>query len=269
MDGKRQNRIRANLWLAAFIAGLFLVGACAPLIHCDDPGAPAPCQRILFIGNSYTYVNDLPAMFARLAWSGGHAVQTGMQAQGGWTLAQHQVDAATLQAIAGTPWDFVILQEQSEIPAMPAARTGSMYPAATALVEIIRARGSQPLLLMTWAHRDGLSSAGLADYASMQSQIEDGYLELANALDVGVVPAGVAWGRLREEHPDLDVWQSDGSHPSETGTYLAACVLYVSLYRESPLGLMRPLSITEENARIIQTLAEQTVLSRPTQWHLQ
>jgi hypothetical protein len=42
--------------------------------------------HVLFIGNSYTYVNDLPGMFSQLACAGGHPVQTGMAAQGGWRL---------------------------------------------------------------------------------------------------------------------------------------------------------------------------------------
>jgi hypothetical protein len=225
-------------------------------------------MRVLFIGNSYTYVNDLPAVFAQLAGAGNHAVETSMIAQGGYALSDHLAAPATIQAIDSKKWDYVILQEQSDIPAFPQSRSFSMYPAATALVERIRRGGSTPMFLMTWAHREGLPNSGFADFGSMQYQIEDGYLRIAKALDVGVAPVGFVWWQLRESNPELDLWQEDGSHPNEKGTYLAACVLYAAIFRESPAGLAHSLSITEEDAATMQSTAERIVLSRPAQWNL-
>jgi hypothetical protein len=111
---------------------------------------------VLFIGNSYTYVNDLPGTFAVLAKAGGHPIHTGMVAPGGWTLAEHLNSPQALSALQSSKWDFVVLQEQSEIPAMETARWRDMYPAARALVEKIRQTGAQPVFFLTWAHRDGL-----------------------------------------------------------------------------------------------------------------
>src|ERR1700757_1536185 len=67
---------------------------------CQAPPAGSACTRILFLGNSFTAVNDLPYMFAALAWSGGHRVDTGIQAPGGWTLVDHSTSPDTPVALA-------------------------------------------------------------------------------------------------------------------------------------------------------------------------
>src|SRR5262245_9966117 len=65
---------------------------------CEAPPATGPCTRVFFIGNSYTAVNDLPDTFARLAWAGGHRVETAIQAPGGWTLLDHD-DAPSTETV--------------------------------------------------------------------------------------------------------------------------------------------------------------------------
>ena len=78
---------------------------------CEFPGTT--CTRVLFIGNSYTSVNDLPSTFARVAWAGGHRVETGALDNGGATLADHVGSPATATTIAGQSWNTVVLQDQS------------------------------------------------------------------------------------------------------------------------------------------------------------
>ena len=77
-----------------------------------EEGAPA-CTRVLFIGNSYTTVNDLPGVFASLARSGGHRVETKSAAVDGWTLVNHADSPATATALTASPWDIVVLQEMN------------------------------------------------------------------------------------------------------------------------------------------------------------
>jgi hypothetical protein len=66
--------------------------------------------RILFVGNSLTYQNDLPHLFAGLAKSRGHDVQVDSYAPGGYRLAQHATDPRLLEKIDGGGWDVVVLQ---------------------------------------------------------------------------------------------------------------------------------------------------------------
>jgi len=233
---------------------------------CSFPGAA--CTRVLFIGNSYTSVNDLPDTFAGLAWAGGHRVQTQALDEGGWTLQQHVAAPETAATLASEHWDVVVLQEQSEIPSLAVDRTQMMYPAATRLVAEIRVRDARPILYLTFAHQAGWPDEGLADYPTMQTAIDAGYLGIAGQLGVPVAPVGVAWEAVvgQASHPPL--WQSDGSHPTVSGTYLAACVFYATLFRESPEGLAAPDGVPGNVALILQRAAAVTVLGNPAEWNL-
>src|SRR6266478_5649792 len=79
---------------------------CSLFPRCDGAQAADPCLRILFLGNSYIFVNDLPGMFAQLASAGGHHVETGMVAEGGWTLALHAGSSVTLDKLSSSRWDY-------------------------------------------------------------------------------------------------------------------------------------------------------------------
>jgi hypothetical protein len=222
----------------------------------------------LFLGNSYTYVNDLPTTFAELAVAGGHNVETGMVANGGETLAQHAAATETLDKISSASWSFVVLQEQSEIPATSAGRTQQMYPAARSLSARVEAIGAQPMFFLTWAHRDGIAVSGLGNYEAMQLAIGDGYTGIADELRVPVAPVGLTWFVVRREHPEIAMWQDDGSHPSPAGTYLAACVFYAAIFRQSPADSSYAGGLSSHDAGALQAEAAMSVLDNPAHWGL-
>ena len=251
----RRRSLLLVLGLAALI-GLGAIGVARATAESCSPFARGECVRVLFLGNSYTYVNDLPAVFRHLARAGGRNVETGMVANGGETLAQHAASPESLAAIRSPTWRFVIIQEQSEIPAITSARASEMVPAAETLVGDIRAAAATPVLLDTWAHRDGLPGTNLG-YAGMQAAIDEGYAELGGALGVLVVPAGPAWAATLRIDPSTALWQADGSHPSPAGTYLVACVLYARLFDASPVGIPETAGLSSELARSLQAVAAQ------------
>jgi hypothetical protein len=240
--------------VAAALAGLLAGGGCGP--------APA---RVLFIGNSYTFENDLPRLFADLSQAGGRPVATEMVAVGGATLAQHLGGPDAPGRLAAHPWDVVVLQEQSVLPALAGRREAEMYPAVRGLVGLARAAGARPVLLLTWGRRDGLAEAGLASFGAMQDQLTRGTLGVADELGLAVAPAGEAWRAARQ---GLALWQADGSHPSLAGSYLAACVLYAALYGESPARLPAPPGLSAEDAALLQRLAAEVALGDLARWHL-
>lgn len=268
--GPRQGGSLATILLAvatvvifSFLALSFIPGADCAI----RPGA-ASCTRVLFIGNSLTYVNDLPGTFASLARSGNHHVVTGMVAEGGWTFSDHAKSARTLEAIQTGHWNYVVLQEQSEIPALEQPRMTGMYPSARLLVEKVRKAGEKPLFFLTWAHHDGAPELGLPGFDAMQVQLEAGYLQIARELDAPIAPAGDGWLEARKLHPQLDLWQSDGTHPSEQGTYLAACVFYAVIFRQSPVGLPYRARLSPEDAQTLQKVAADVVFKDPERWNL-
>jgi len=235
---------------------------------CPASAPVAACTRVLFLGNSYTYVNDLPSTFASLAASGKHQVQVAMVANGGETLSQHDSSAESLDRISSQHWDYVVLQEQSETPALAGSRDSGMYPAARTLAARIKSAGAVPMLFMTWAHRDGLPSAGLSTYEAMQRAIDQSYVEIAHELSVPVAPVGYTWYIVRHDHPEIVLWQDDGSHPSSAGTYLGACVFYASIFRQSPEGLAFHGGVDAGQAAVLQAEASRNVLQQQGEWGL-
>jgi len=249
-------------------AGYLVLGRGTDNPGCSSPQRSAGCVRILFLGNSYTGVNDLPDMFADLAWSGRHRVETGVQAPGGWTLEDHARSAGTVPLLSSRPWDLVVLQEQSQVPSLEESRQAVMYPAARQLVGEIRAAGARPLLYVSWAREGGWPENGLPDYASMQAAIDAGYLGLAAEEHAAQAPVGFAWTALASIRPASDLWQADGSHPTQLGTYLAACVFYAAVFDQAPYGLDYRAGLAPDDAAAAQRVATATVLGAETRWGL-
>lgn len=246
---------------------IILIISCLSLILTSCGISDQPSKRVLFIGNSYTQVNDLPTTFAKLADSGGHRVDAQMVAPGGETLAQHAASSDTIDKINSSKWDYVVLQEQSQIPSVKQSRDDQMYPAARTLVQKIRDDGAMPIFFSTWAHSNGYPENGLT-YEGMQYEIDVAYLGIAQELNAPVAPVGDAWFTTNRQHPEIALWQADGSHPTEQGTYLAAAVFYAVIFRESPEGLSYTSSLPKETAQVLQTIAAKTVLTNPSQWNL-
>lgn len=257
-------------WRARALVGIVsLVVACCAL-GCSAGGCTAQagstCTRVLFIGNSYTYENDLPNTFAQLARAAGHQVATDVVASGGATLADAVASSATSDKLQGSAWSYVVLQEQSEIPAIAQFREQQMYPAARSLVARIQAAGATPILFMTWAHRDGWPEDGLPDYASMQRQIDVAYVTIAQQLGVPEAPVGYAWSAAHRTDPTLALWQDDGSHPTTAGTYLAACVFYAAIFHQSPTGISWVDGLSGQSAQLLQATATTAVFSPAQAW---
>jgi hypothetical protein len=254
----QRDLMRVKYFLLLFLF-LFVLSGCSS-VNCDGAKGPRTCLRILFVGNSYTYVNDLPKTFAELSNSGNHQVEVGMSATGGWSLADHMKSSEFSNALQSSKWDYVIVQEQSQIPSMEQSRKVSMYPAARTMIGEIRETGAKPVFFETWAHQNGWPENGMPNFESMQYQIDQGYLLIAQELNVPIAPVGDAWFSAIKQNPQLKLWQEDGSHPSEQGTYLAACIFYAFIFQESPQGLSFLGNLNKETAYALQTVAADRLL---------
>ena len=249
-------------WFVICLFALTL-SACSLTPCSDDPA----CKRVLFIGNSYTYVNDLPNTLVKLAKSGNQRLEIGMAAPGGWSLSDHLKSNDTLNAIKASKWNYVVLQEQSQIPASDPIRNSEMYPSARGLAGKIKEAGAGLILFDTWGHKAGWPENGMPTYEGMQHAINYGYLTLAQQLNASVAPVGYAWLAVWRQNPKLNLWQDDGSHPNEMGTYLAACVFYTVLFHKSPVGLTSG-NLSSADAAILQNIAADTVLKNEKKWKL-
>ncbi len=238
------------------IVALGVFGAVRAVGSGCNPLSRTACVRVLFLGNSYTFVNDLPTVFRDLARSTGQNVETRMVAEGGETLAQHAASGDDANALNGSHWQFVVLQEQSEIPSVESFRQSQMYPATRSLVTMIRAVGASPILLETWAHQAGWPDYNL-NFGAMQAGIDQGYATIAGELKVSVAPAGQAWQAVAREAPGIVLWQSDGSHPAPAGTFLAACALYTRVFGPCPVNGSYSGSLPAGDAATIEAIVNQ------------
>jgi hypothetical protein len=100
----------------------------------------------------------------------------------------------------------------------------------------------------------------------MQTHISVAYYDIARELHTPVAPVGQAWQQVCRSHPEIELWQPDGSHPTVAGTYLAACVLHATLFHASPENLRYTAGLPSTTVRLLQATAAQTVLATPGLW---
>jgi len=182
-------------------------------------------MRILFIGNSYTSVNDLPGMLTAMMATKGIKLETRSVTPGGLTLEKHWTGAEARKAIADGPWDYVVIQEQSQMPALRPAMT---LKYAALFAGAVRDAHSQPVFYLTWARKDK---------PEMQEALTATYMKAGSGARALVAPAGIAWQNAIKADPKLVLHAADGSHPTVQGMYLTACVFYATLLRRDPTGL--------------------------------
>ncbi len=233
------------------------------------------CQdsvSVLFIGNSYTAANDLPGSFVALSASLGKTVLVDSKVNGGYTFQMHGSDPITHSKIQAKPWDYVVLQGQSQEPSFPTAQVNSQtLPYAESLADSVYANNfcSQALFFMTWGRENGdLQWDSINTFDKMNLRLRNAYLRFSDSVQGSVAPVGVAWKYVRDNHPAIALYSGDGSHPSVAGTYLSACTFYASVFRESPVGASFTMGLDAQVASDLQNAAALAVLDSLNVWHL-
>lgn len=231
--------------------------------------APNPAvskrPKILFVGNSYTFYNNFTTMFVNIIDTKGQKSDVYELSQSYYTLQRFadpgdRTGMKLAKALDTIKWDIVIFQEDTSM-ALPSVAEEKMYPYARILDEKVKSIGGQTAFLMTWAPRDGIQS-GLKKYGreDVQSQLADSYMAITDELDSLLIPVGIGFMRCAAEYPEIELWDTDGVHPSTAGTYLAACTTYALLYQESPENCTYLGSLDQEIASKLQKVAADLVL---------
>jgi hypothetical protein len=235
----------------------------------------AICQdsvSVLFIGNSYIYTNDLPVVFKSIANSKGDIVMVDSKTNGGFTFQSHVNDPLTFQKINSKPWDYVVLQGQSQEPSFPYGQVNtSTLPYAVQLADSVSANApcSQAMYFMTWGRQVGDPQwDSINTFDKMNLRLRNAYLRIADSANASVSPSGPAWKYVIDNHPTINLFSADGSHPSYAGTYLSACVFYGSIFHKSPVGATFIGSLDQVTANILQNAAAITVLDSMLTWKL-
>ena len=230
----------------------------------------------LFVGNSYTYVNNLPEVIKEIANSKGDVFMHQSHTPGGATLSQHASSISLQNQLLEEEWDYVILQGQSQNPSFPPSQVANdVYPFAESLSNDIRIANtcSKPVFFMTWGRENGDTQncefyEPLCTYEGMQERLIESYTEMAEMNNSLLAPVGIAWKNIRATYPTINLYSSDGSHPSKNGTYLSACVFYTLLFNETPFNSYIPDGISPSDAVLIQEVAYNATLENNTDYSL-
>lgn len=178
--------------------------------------------RVLFIGNSHTFFENLPWLFTSLCKQAGIDVHAVMLTYPGVDLKWHLTSFCALPNIRLGKYDYVVLQQKSH----PFDGAEPLITQGLELCKAISEAGSVPVLMNTWSEKNNPEG---------QKLINDAFSEL-NKLCPGslVAKCGQAWHRLRGI---ADLYFIDGEHQNPKGAYLNACVLAKTIFGINPLSL--------------------------------
>jgi hypothetical protein len=220
----------------------------------SDPQDHRGVLRVLFIGNSLTYTNDLPAIVEALAEASRQKrfVYKSVVFPD-YSLEDHWTGGHARKAISSDKWDVVVLQQG---PSALEESRKSLLEYTRLFDKAIRAAGARPALYMVWP-----SQARLRDF----DRVVESY-RLAAAEVKGILfPVGEAWREAWKRDATMGLYTDDRFHPSAAGSYLAALVIYEKLFDRSPIGLpgqlklrstsLESLDLPKEQANLLQVAA--------------
>jgi hypothetical protein len=222
--------------------------------------------NVLFIGNSYTDVNNLPSLIQQMGYCTGDTITYQANLPGGCTFGQH-CNNNSMTLIRQGGWDVVVLQEQSQYPAFPDIQVQSeVFPYAQELVENIYAASpcAEPMFYMTWGRKYGDEYnrpffPPIGTYEGMDSLLYERYMYMGRTYDASICPVGRVWRYIRTNYDDIHLYAGDGSHPSLEGSYAAACAFYSLIFRKSPQPITYNPGIDERIAQTIRNVVQTVV----------
>jgi hypothetical protein len=205
---------------ASVLAALLIV--CAAVPSCTDRPS-----RVLFIGNSLTYVGNLPKVLEAVCDASGTKCEAEMIVEGGATLTQRVHDNSIEMATkVGGPFEFVLLQERGGdylyVSSRPETTTQAQN-ATAALVSKAATHGMKPILLGTYQGSPGVSKSLVAAEAKLAAKLNVSHVPISNHLQCG-----------RQRHPTLQWMDADGMHPGPALTLLMAMLIQRELFTKLP-----------------------------------
>lgn len=173
-------------------------------------------MKVLFVGNSHTYNNEIPLIFMQLAEKEGIKVQAIMNAHGGWTLFQHSKEPDVPFNILHGGFDYVVFQEHAH----PFDYDGNMMKACETMGQWCKQANATPVFFMTWAQKWE---------RHLQEPMTEGYRKAAELTGGLLAPAGERFWQELDAHPETELFSPDGGHSSYAGSYLAAEVIWQTI----------------------------------------
>ena len=241
------------------------------LALCGMPLFAQVHPRVLFVGNSYTQVNNLPQLVSDITLSMGDTMTYASNTPGGCTFEMHCHNQSMTMICEGG-WDFVVLQEQSQLPAFPMDSVELyVFPFAQQLVDSVYNHNpcAEPMFYMTWGRKNGDTEFGyppMNTYEGMDSLLYARYMQMGEDNDASVCPVGRVWHYLRDHHAEIELYMSDESHPSLAGSYAAACAFYTMIFGRNPDSISYGAGLDENKVQAIHSAVHEVVYDSLWKW---
>lgn len=216
--------------------------------------------KVLFIGNSYTHTNNIPGILQQLATTANKSILVESSTPSGYFLSGHVENDTTQALLRKGGWDFVVVQEQSQFPAAPdSIFFNNTFFHARTICDTARqyAPDVQLMFYKTWGRKNGDQQKcaewpEVCTYEGMDSLLSARYTMMADTNHAHIAPAGDVWKYLRLHHPEIDLYNPDGSHPNLAGSYASAVTFYTMLFKSNPESLIYTAGLDADIARIIR-----------------
>lgn len=226
--------------------------------------------KILFIGNSYTHMNEMPSILQKIVDKAGKNAIIERNTQSGASFKVHSERSDMYSAIKSRNWDYVVLQGYSrELSHAPEHIDSATVPYVNQITDSIYQNNpcTNVLFYMTWGYEGGyLDREEVNTYEKMADSIERGYRYLSDVYDVPVVPVGMVWKSVKEKS-NIDLYAPDRAHPSKNGSYLIASTFYNAIFNESTENIFTS-TVDSKNAEIIKVEAKEIVASTRDKYKL-
>ena len=172
--------------------------------------------RLLFIGNSHTYYNDMPVLVKGRFDDTDYDCEVTMLAHPCWFLAQHVEDPEAKFNIRYGNYDYVILQEHAH----PFGPVNKFFDAVRTLASWVNEAGSTPVIYLTWARKAEPEA---------QKQMTEAHLQIAEETGALVAHVGDNWWNYKDSYPELEMYAADGEHASPAGSDFAAKMIETAI----------------------------------------
>ncbi len=231
-------------------------------------------KKVLFLGNSYTGVNNLPQMVYDAALSAGDTLVFDSNTPGGERFMGHVSNGSSINKIYTNDWDYVVLQAQSQEPSWGWSQMqAEVFPYAETLCDTIRANYecSEPMFYVTWGRKNGDAQncqfvSWVCTYEGMDSALTATYTYMANENEAEMSPVGPVWRYIRNNYPALELYSGDESHPSLLGSYAAACCFYTAIFKKDPTFITWNSTLSANDANIVKAAAKTVVYDNLPLW---
>ena len=224
-------------------------------------------KRVLFIGNSYTFYNDMPELVKNCALSTGDSMTTDQSTISGYTWKQHSTNDVTNSKIKQGGFDYVVLQANSlEFTYDDNTVNTSTLPYGRYLDSLAHKYNpcAQTIFYNTWGRKNGSNGQ---TYLRQDTLIEQRYKTFANTRSAMVSPVGPVRRYLRTNNPSLELYIADESHPTLAGSFVSAVSFYTVIFRKDPtLMTYKPTDLSTADANAIKQAVKVILFNDLAKW---